>query len=192
MGLQIVRAAVICIVACILSACEWEGRSTPPTASPQGDERETARAFFGSYRDQDFTSYEDAERAAGFRIPRPSPEYPLAFNSITLRTFPGGKPPTAEAQYFYPPMAPNSIGLVVGAEDSWALKDGTSGRDVLTYGKATVIGGKNGWLNRDDRIAMSFSFQCGALHAEESLWCVVRSGSPITRVVFEAFIASIE
>jgi len=186
---------LVVLIGLSLSACRLQGpRSnpgvTPTTSATEVSQGDRATQFFNSFTDKDFTSVADAEQVAGFHIPVPGSAYPRSFNDITLRWFQGDRRPTAESEYTYVPMAPTSIGLVVGPSYDWDQKDGTSGEQVLSYGTPTVIGTWDGWFTHE-QAAFVFRFHCGSVDGV-AVWCIARTTDTIGRDGFDDFVASIQ
>jgi hypothetical protein len=159
-----------------------------PSVTQSADDR--ARQSFDSFRDQDFASIGAAEQVAGFRIPRPSPSYPMSFDQTTLRWFRGDVRPVSITEYTYVPMAPTSIDLTIGPEHNWDQNDGKSGEQILSYGTPTAILGRDGWLVQQNG-GLFFSFHCGEVDGAP-VWCNVTAASKIGRAAFDDFVSSIQ
>ena len=132
----------------------------------------------------EFNSIEDAERSAGYHIPQPSANFPMAFGKTYLRSFPSEPGKFSTTQYTYTPRAPESIGVTVGPTSPGEADEFTSG------GIAAVIGDKNGRLDTSDG-AWSFDYRCGSFESEE-VWCSVLTSSDIPRDAFNEFVASLQ
>jgi hypothetical protein len=132
-----------------------------------------------------YASFEEAEQIAGYHIPRPSAEYPVAFGQTSLRWFPQFDRPLSTTEYTYPPLAPTSIG--VGVLPSYFYPHGDEG---ATEGKQTVMGSKSGWLKELD-YSFTFTYGCGEVDGY-NLWCSVSSPKEVAREAFEHFVSTLE
>jgi hypothetical protein len=151
--------------------------------SPTGEPSPTSTSVFDSAPVRGY-SFAEAERLAGFRIPR-SNLYPIAYaNAETyLQWIDERERPISETQYTYPPDAPSSIGVVVGPAYYWG------GDDTWTANTPAIVGGRDGWLSAGDS-ARSFAFKCGAVE-DETVWCVIRAPSVVTDSDLDQFVASV-
>lgn len=177
------------VSASCLGSREPEPVTPPSDAVSTPGQDDVAAGFFDAFPDKSYTSFEEAEAVAGFRIPRAGDAYPVGFGLTHLQWFPGNDVPVSQTEYTYPPLAPTSIGITVGPASLWALKDGTSGEEVLMRGEPSMIGDKQGFAEFGET-GWLFSFRCGSTGAED-VWCVVRAHSKIGRQGFEEFVASI-
>ena len=177
------------IAGCSLHLSSGSNSGTTPQAGTEAAQEQLAGEFFNSVGDQDFPTVPDAERVAGYHIPQPGAAYPLAFNQTTLRLFAGERRPTNESQYTYVPMAPTSIGVVVGPAYDWDQQDGTSGEQILSYGTPTPVGPWSGWFT-DYQGVFKFRFHCGSVDGV-AVWCVVTTTNKIGRDAFDTFVESL-
>jgi hypothetical protein len=179
----------LCTVsASCLGSQEPQAVTPAATASAPGQD-DVAAGFFDDFPSKSYTSFEEAESVAGFRIPRAGEAYPVGFGLTHLQWFPGNDMPVSHTEYAYTPQASTSIGIAVGPASLWALKDGTRGEEVLTRGDPTTIGDKQGFGNFGETLWL-FNFRCGSTGAED-VWCVVRAHSKVGRQGFDEFVSSI-
>lgn len=180
-----IRLRAYAFALCCFVLVSWIGSSCEPS-----DQEEKASQFFDSFPSESYSDFAEAEAEAGFRIPRPSEEYPVGFGLTHLQWAPGRSKPTSRTQYVYEPLAPTSIGLSVGPAENWSRRDGRSGEDVLKSGELEEVGGKSGWMESEER-GWEFAFPCGSSQMQE-IWCLVMAPSTIGWEAFEDFVASIE
>ncbi len=138
--------------------------------------------MIGSFGLQEFSSISDAERVAGYHIPEPSADYPMGFDQTALRNLRGYRRPMSSTEYTYAPLAPTSIGLVVAPSYDWS--------GSLAKGTNTLVGGHQGWLMRNDAIAITFAFTCGTVDGVD-VWCVVRAPAEVGLPAVDDFVASV-
>ena len=162
-------ALVVCLAASV--ACRPrsdEEISNAVTGSPEpSPTRSASSSFFDLYPVKGYTLAE-AERVAGFHIPRPSPVYQVAFatSETHLQWFPGRTRPVSKTEYWVPNTNRSSIGVSVGPSYYWG------GDSTWTNGEATTVAGKDGWLIEKGS-GLHFAYRCGSVD-EATLWCVVR------------------
>jgi hypothetical protein len=166
------------------SATPFSVSVTPlPAATPIPDAQASAViGAFGRLLNK-FSSYADAEAVAGYHIPR-SDLYPHPFTETTvvLRTLPRGEPgwrPSAESQYTYPPLAPETFVVEVGPSYDWG------GDSTWTAGPTASIGDKGGWL-----IHGKFAYKCGEIDGV-TLWCSIWGPAALPPGKLDEFIASV-
>jgi hypothetical protein len=174
---------VALVTAAALVSCVFADGSPPNTPTARvAQPAETALASL----DVEELSFAEAERRAGFHIPRPSGEFPVAYaNSEThIRVANGGWLISA-TEYSYPPLAPTSMGVTVAASGFW-------GGDASFFDgdhERVYIGGKDGWMARYEN-ATTFAYACGEMQ-HETIWCVVRAPNTIPESVLEDFLESL-
>ena len=122
---------------------------------------------------------------AGYHIPRPSAEYPVAFGQTSLQWFPQFDRPLSTTEYTYLPLAPTSIG--VGVLPSYFYASGDEG---ATQGKETIFGSKSGWL-KELGYSFTFTYGCGEIGGY-NLWCSVSSPKEVPREAFEHFVSTLQ
>jgi hypothetical protein len=159
--------------------------SDAQAALPVMDQYETARSFFENAPLKQYSSFEDAEREAGYHIPRASPEYPVGFNQTTLQWFPQFDRPISTTLYTYPPLAPTSIYVVVGP--SYYSRHGDEARMT---GEQATVGGKKGWIYPSDT-SFEFNYLCGQIDGY-NLWCGAAVVKDIGWEAFEHFVSTLQ
>ena len=153
-------------------------------ASATGQDDASSWPFQGFPLGQ-YASFEEAEQIAGYHIPRPSAEYPVAFGQTSLRWFPQFDRPLSETQYTYPPLAPTSIGVIILPSYFYP-----NGDDSATNGEQTSVGSKSGWMN-EGGYSFSFTYGCGEVDGY-NLWCSVSAPNEVPREVFEHFVSTLQ
>jgi hypothetical protein len=154
------------------------------------DQAETARQFFEAFPTKSYTSFEEAEQVAGYHIPRPSDEYPLAFGLTHLTWFPQFERPLSETLYVCPPLDPldpNPTSFIVIVAPSYFSSLGDEGR---MSGQATTVGGKTGWAKPTD-ISFVFNYLCGEIDGY-NVWCSVSAPKEVGWEAFEQFVSTLE
>jgi hypothetical protein len=179
-------------------ACNGEGSGQPSTGNPgltQDEQAATATAvqeqqemigeFFEAWPLKSYTSFEEAEQVAGYHIPRASDEYPVAFGLTHLQWFPQFERPISNTEYTYPPLAPTSMGVVVGPSYFFG------GDEESVAGKEhTTVGGKSGWLKEGD-MSFFFDFICGEVDGY-NVWCGASAPKEVGWETFEHFVSTLE
>ncbi len=106
----------------------------------------------------------------------------MAFDQTSLRMNSRGRP-LSTTEYIVP-GASDSIGLDIGPANYW-------NEGALTTGTRATIGGKDGWLLRNDSVGIVFAFQCGTVD-NVGLWCLVRApADKVGRNAFDEFVRTI-
>jgi hypothetical protein len=154
---------------------------TQPTAEQEG---KTPWPFEG-FPLQDYTSFEEAERVAGYHIVRPSAEYPVSFGRTHLQWFPQFDRPLSTTEYTFPPLAPTSIGVIVNPNYANSKHD----RALPGYHQ-TEVGGRAGWLKEGD-LSWFFDFSCGEIDGHDLL-CSVNAVKEIGWDAFEHFVSTLQ
>jgi hypothetical protein len=131
----------------------------------------------------EYTSVEEASEYAGFHIPKPSDEFPLANGRTYLRQLPGQPDYLSASHYTYVPLAPTSISLEVGLAHHWR------GEETWTRGQPTLIGDRSGYRIEEDG-AYYFAFRCGDANGG-GLWCVVRGSDEVPAEAYERLVRSL-
>jgi hypothetical protein len=159
-------------------------RSGDETAAGLADQQEKASQFFDAFPLKEYASFEEAEQAAGYHIPHPSPEYPPSFGRTHLRWFPQFERPLSETHYSYPPEP--SVFIYVIVSPSYFSNDPAT----LTSGHSMTIGGKSGWMQPDDDDFL-FNYPCGQVDGYE-VWCSVSALKEIGENAFEQFMSTLQ
>jgi hypothetical protein len=135
----------------------------------------------------EYTSFTDAEAAAGYHIPQSSLyPHPYPQSVVALRRLPRGKPDwrrAAESHYTYPPLAPEGITVNVGP--SYLYRGDTT----FTQGAPTTIAGISGYMFPSDNV-FEFDYRCGTVDSV-SLWCQVWGPKGMGRAKFDEFVVSL-
>ena len=140
--------------------------------------------MIGGFGFRSFATFEEAERVAGFHIPRPSSNYPVGYNQTNLRDANSpNRRPLSTTQYIFVPLAPTSIGIDVAPASDWDVP-------AIESGTPTSIGAKHGWMTRQDNVAFVFAYVCGTV-GNEDLWCFVRAPAEVGIDAFNEFVNSI-
>jgi hypothetical protein len=153
-------------------------------AATATDEEGEASWPFEQFPINEYSSFEEAEEAAGYHIPRPSSEYSLKFDLTFLRWFPQLDRPASETHYTYPPQP--SISIVVMVSPSYFSNDPSK----LTSGPAMTVGGKSGWLFPDDD-QFVLNYTCGEVDGYD-VWCGVSAPKEIGWEEFEHFVYTLQ
>ena len=132
---------------------------------------------------QSYHTIQEAESVAGYAIPQPSDEYPLANGATYLKGRPGQHVLMSSSQYTFVPKAPESIGIDVGLASTWG------GDATWTKGDKLTINGKSGWIHTKDN-GLFFAYKCGFIEGE-TLWCIIRTGTDIGKQNVIAFVESL-
>jgi hypothetical protein len=158
-------------------------QDNPPWASKEMAEQVIGRLFEGL---ESYTSFEEAEAVAGYHIPRPSSEYPVAYGLTYLQWSPKSRErPLSETKYHFVPIPDVAIGVVVRPSYSYPEGDKTA-----TSGESTTVGGKAGWMLREDT-AWVFVFECGSVD-DVKVWCQVTAVKEIGWEAFDHFVSTLQ
>jgi len=153
-------------------------------ASATGQDDASSWPFQGFPLGQ-YASFEEAEQIAGYHIPRPSAEYPVAFGQTHLRWFPQFERPASTTQYTFPPLAPTSIGVIVSPSYFAA-----EGDEAMMSGRSMIVGGKSGWMLPDDT-SFVFNYLCGEVDGY-NVWCSAGAVKDIGWEAFEHFVSTLQ
>lgn len=184
------------LAAGVLMACGslvTDDRTGNPPTSPI--QRETAAAFFDRFPSREYDSLAETEEAAGFRIPRPSADFPHLHSNFDLQWLPSVSAPVSQTYYALSlgdvPLTlsnPSPPHLWVRVAVSGLFSDGDA---IMMQGAEVQIGGKDGWLTQSpDGVTRMFNYACGNLNGE-TLWCTVAGASKIDRGTFDRFVESL-
>ena len=194
---KVAVAAVLLLASLgLFMACNGSGNGHSSGADPGEKEaeatkveqqREIMRGFLGAYPVKSYASFEEAEQVAGYHIPRASAEYPVAFGETTLQWFPQFDRPKSETQYIFPPVGDTPISVGVRVAPSYFYPKGD---ETATSGKPMTVGGKTGWMLRED-IAWVFVFDCGSVD-DVKVWCQVTGVKEIGWEAFDHFVSTLQ
>jgi hypothetical protein len=137
---------------------------------------------FDQFDGQGYSSFAEAEVAAGYHIPQPGAQY-QAIEGTFLRTG-GGQPRPASSSNYLLPGAQRQQTIVVDVAPAYYWPEG-----ALTLGDRTRVGEHEGWV-RAFGTGWIFKFACGNVDNVD-LWCVIRSAQGVPRPAFEEFVSSI-
>jgi len=188
-GMLVVLFGALLASDCVQIESKEPSSETLDAPSAQGaaaatDQEEKASEFFGAFPAKSYTSFEEAEQAAGYHIPRASPDYPLALGVTHLQWFPQFDRPLSETHYTYPPLPSTFIYVIV--MPSYFSRDPSD----WTSGRAMTVGGKAGWMPPDDSM-FRFSYPCGQVDGYE-VWCHMRGDKKIGWEAFDHFVSTLQ
>jgi hypothetical protein len=177
----------------VVHTCFWGGQDSSGNPGSPGaqqtleamDEAEILRHLSETSPIKSYSSFDEAEQVAGYHIPRPSPEYPVAFGLTHLRWFPQFERPLSSTHYTYPPVAPTSIDVIVAPSYFFGGDE-----ERFTGREHTTVGGKSGWLKEGD-MSFFFSFVCGEIDGY-NVWCAPSAPKEVGWEAFEHFVSTLE
>jgi hypothetical protein len=181
----------------LFMACSGDGNGHSSGAEPAENQAEATRVeqqrdvmsqFLGAYPVKSYASFEEAEQVAGYHIPRPTPEYPIAYNLTHLQWFPQFDRPFSETHYGLPPVGDTPMWAQVNVSPSYFYYEGDKG---ATRGEPTNAGGKAGWMAPGYDKSWVFIFECGAVD-DVKLYCQVMAGKDIGWEAFEHFVSTLQ
>jgi hypothetical protein len=154
------------------------------TATVEAEQREAMGEFLEGYPIKEYSSFEEAEAAAGYHILR-SPAYPLMAKT-TLRWFPQFARPASGTSYIL--SSPPALRINVEVFPSYFYADGDK---TATSGNPVTVGGKAGWMLEDTDTAWTFVFQYGSVDGLK-VWCQVRAVKKIGWEAFDHFVSTLQ
>lgn len=177
-------AAAVCVASACTSTSPAKPNQTVAPGTQTGSATPNAGILEGlkKFPASTYHSIEEAAAAAGYAIPKPSIEYPLANNNTFLQGFPGAGVPISVSKYKLPQPS-QYVEVDVGPASVW------SGDATWTVGDKLTVGGKDGWLHTAAG-TLFFAWRCGAARGE-TLWCIVFGGTEIGKENFLAFVATL-
>lgn len=161
------------------------------TATAEAEQRQMMGELLNRVPNKDYTSFEEAEQVAGFHIPRPSPDYPVAYGLTHLQWFEGLERPQSRTIYWFTPpdwgMGRPGVGIGVDVAPAYYSPDGYP---TSIDGRATAVGGKSVWLIEEE-FAWVFIFDCGSVD-DVKVWCQVTGPKDIGWDALDHFVSTLQ